>query len=175
MTKMMKYDNYPIRIVILSNIVAFTIYGSAIFIMLRLSWIAAVLFILYILALEFRLIKYHCTNCYYWGKLCGFGKGKLSSWFFKKVDISKFCAHEMKWKDMIPDLLVSLVPLIIGIILMIIRFDFLILFASILLVLLSTSGNAFIRGSLTCKYCKQVDLGCPAEKLFKKDKLPQRA
>jgi hypothetical protein len=70
---------------------------------------------------------------------------------------------------MIPDLLVTLVPLIIGIILLIIKFDFILLFAAILLVVLTTSGNGFIRGSLTCKYCKQREIGCPAEKLFSKE------
>jgi hypothetical protein len=75
----------------------------------------------------------------------------------------------MSWKDMIPDLLVSLVPLIIGIVLMIIKFDFILLFASVILIVLTTSGNGFIRGNLTCKYCKQRELGCPAEKLFSKE------
>jgi hypothetical protein len=69
---------------------------------------------------------------------------------------------------MIPDLLVSLVPLIIGIVLLILEFDFIILFAAILLIVATTSGNAFVRGNLTCKYCRQRESGCPAEKLFNK-------
>jgi hypothetical protein len=40
----------------------------------------------------------------------------------------------------------------------------------IMLVLLSTIGNSFVRGSLACRYCKQRDLGCPAEQLFNKNK-----
>jgi len=43
-----------------------------------------------------------------------------------------------------------------------------VLFALLLLIVLSTTGNAFIRGTFTCKYCKQRDLGCPAEQLFNK-------
>jgi hypothetical protein len=136
---------------------------------LRLGWIAAVLYLVFILALELRLISKHCVNCYYWGKTCGFGQGRLSSLFFKRGDPSKFCENKMSWKDMIPDLLVSLVPLIIGIVLMIIKFDFILLFASVILIVLTTSGNGFIRGNLTCKYCKQRELGCPAEKLFSKE------
>ncbi|MEA2076471.1 MAG: hypothetical protein U9O95_00445 [Candidatus Marinimicrobia bacterium] len=76
----------------------------------------------------------------------------------------------MTWKDMIPDLMVSLVPLITGIVLMIIKFDYVILIAVILLIFLSTLGNGAIRGNLICKYCKQKELGCPADKLFNKDK-----
>ena len=163
------HDNFPAWIVILSNIVSILIYISGFMITLRLGWIPAVLYIVFILAFEYRLISKHCVNCYYWGKTCGFGKGRLSSLFFKRGDLSKFCNKEMSWKVMIPDLLVSLVPLIIGIVLMIIRFDFILLFAAIILILLTTIGNGFIRGNLTCRYCKQRELGCPAEKLFSKE------
>ena len=34
------------------------------------------------------------------------------------------------------------------------------------LVALSFGGNAVVRGSFTCKYCKQQELGCPAQALF---------
>lgn len=164
------HDNFPIWIVILSNLVSILIYGSGFLITLRLGWIVAILYLVYILAFEYRLISKHCVNCYYWGKTCGFGKGRLSSLFFKRGDPLKFCANKMSWKDMIPDLLISLVPLIIGIVLMIIKFDFFLLFAAIVLIALTTIGNGFIRGNLTCRYCKQRELGCPAEKLFSKEK-----
>ena len=36
------------------------------------------------------------------------------------------------------------------------------------IVILTTIGNGFIRGTLTCKYCKQGELGCPADRLFNK-------
>jgi len=37
-----------------------------------------------------------------------------------------------------------------------------------ILLVLSFGGNAFIRGSFACNYCKQKEIGCPAEKLFSK-------
>jgi hypothetical protein len=153
----------------LSNLVSILIYSSGFFITLRLGWIAAILYLVFILAFEYKLISKHCVNCYYWGMTCGFGKGRLSALFFKRGDPAKFCNNEMSWKDMIPDLLISLVPFIIGIILMIIKFDFTLLFAAIILIVLTTMGNGFIRGNLTCRYCKQRELSCPAEKLFNKD------
>ena len=162
------HDNFPIWIVILSNLVSILIYSSGFIITFRLGWIAAVLYLIFLLAFEYRLISNHCVNCYYWGMTCGFGKGRLSALFFKRGDPVKFCNHEMSWKDMIPDLLVSLVPFIIGIVLMIIKFDFTLLFAATILIVLTTIGNGFIRGKLTCRYCKQRELGCPAEKLFSK-------
>ena len=72
----------------------------------------------------------------------------------------------MTWKDMIPDMMVSLIPLVIGIILLIIKFDVALLIAMLVLIFLTTTGNGTIRRKYTCKYCKQQELGCPAEKLF---------
>ena len=162
------HDNFPFWIVILSNTVSILIYFSGFVITFSLSWIAAILYLVFILALELRLLSKHCVNCYYWGKTCGFGKGKLSSLFFQRGDPSKFCEKSFTWKDMIPDILVSIIPLLIAIALMIIRFNFILLFAVIILIGLTTIGNGFIRGNLTCKYCKQREIGCPAEQLFSK-------
>lgn len=162
------YENFPARIVLASNLVSLIIYGTGLFLMLQAGLIFSILFLTYILVLEYRLLGSHCINCYYYGKTCGFGKGRISSWFFKKGDNSKFCAKAFTWKDMIPDLLVTLIPLIVGIILLTIKFDILVLSALVLLLLFTTLGNSFIRGSLTCKYCKQGELGCLALELFKK-------
>jgi hypothetical protein len=162
------FEKFPFRIVILANLVSILIYISGLILTLRLNLFVAVFYLIFILALEYRLLSKHCVNCYYWGKRCGFGKGRISSMLFKKGDPSKFCENRMTWKAMIPDLLVSLIPLIIGIILMIISFDFITLAAVILLIALTTSGNGFIRAKLTCKFCKQREAGCPAEKLFSK-------
>ena len=162
------YENYPFWIVTLSNLVSILIYASGLIITYRLGWIAAGFFLVFILAFELRLIRKHCVGCYYWGIICGFGKGVISSMFFERGDPSIFCNNKMSWKDLIPDLLITLIPLITGIALMIVRFDFILLFAVILLIVLTTMGNGFIRGKLTCRYCKQRELGCPAEKLFSK-------
>lgn len=165
---MERYEHFPIGIVLLSNVVSLAIYGLGIYIMFQVSWILASLFFLYVLGMEIRLIRYHCVNCYYWGKTCGFGQGRVSAWFFKRGDAAKFCENEMTWKDLLPDLLVSLLPLVTGLVLIIVRFDWMVLFAMILLVVLTTKGNEVVRGSYACRYCKQRDLGCPAESFFKK-------
>lgn len=165
-----RYESYPVGTVLLSNLVSLSIYGLGVLIIFRLGLVFSALYLLYIFILELRLIKDHCTNCFYWGKTCGFGKGKISSLFFKKGDTSRFCIKEMTWKDMIPDILVSLIPLMIGIILLIIKFDFILLSALLLLIVLNTAGNSFIRGKLTCKHCKQEESGCPASNLFNRER-----
>lgn len=152
----------------LSNCNSIAIDLLGLLIIYEIGFVFALIYLIYLLFLEFRLIKNHCTDCYYFGKTCGFGKGRLSSLFFKKGDNSKFCNKEMKWKDMLPDMLVSLIPLIVGIVLLVIEFDMILLFGIVMLILLTTLGNSIIRGQFTCKFCKQREIGCPAEKLFER-------
>jgi hypothetical protein len=88
--------------------------------------------------------------------------------FFKKGNPERFTGKEISWKDLIPDFLVLIFPLVGGIIALIMDFTWLVLVLMVILVVLSSSGNALIRGSLACKYCKQRELGCPAVQLFDK-------
>jgi hypothetical protein len=32
-------------------------------------------------------------------------------------------------------------------------------------------GNAVVRGTFACNYCKQKEIGCTAEKLFRKEEI----
>jgi hypothetical protein len=127
-----------------------------------------ILYLIFIGFLEFKLIKGHCVGCYYYGKTCAFGKGKICSMFFKKGDPSQFCKKQMSWKDILPDFFVSLIPILAGIIILITGFNWLVLLAVIALFILTFAGNAIIRTQLACKFCKQREIGCPAEKLFNK-------
>ncbi len=170
MTEQNSKENYPFWIVVVSNLLSLSIYGLGFSIMLKAHWILSVLYLVYIAILEFRLLKNSCVDCYYWGKVCGFGKGRISSLLFRKGDISNFCTHEISWKDMIPDILVPLIPFITGIVLLFAGFDIFLLSSMILLALLASSGNGFIRTKLTCRYCKQKESGCPADILFNKNK-----
>lgn len=163
-------ERYPVWVVLIANLVPFSIYFSGFFIMIRLGWIVGVSYLIFVAILEFRVVSRHCVNCYYWGKLCAFGKGRISSVFFKKGDTARFCEKEMTWKDMIPDILVSAIPAITSILLLIVNFDLRLLVPLLILVLMTTMGNAFVRGRLVCKYCKQREIGCPADKLFNNNK-----
>jgi hypothetical protein len=162
------HEKFPIRVVMLSNLMSFIIYGLGLWIISQTGLMFAILYGVFVGWFEYRLLSQHCVNCYYWGKTCGFGKGRLSAWLFKKGNISTFACKPMSWRDMIPDLLISFIPTVIAIVLLIYQFDLLLLSALLMLLVLTTFGNGFIRGSLTCKYCKQRELGCPAEQLFNK-------
>lgn len=144
----------PLRIVFLSNLVSLSIYFIGAYIISGLGLIYAIIYLLYCIFMEIRLLKSYCVNCHYYGKVCGFGKGKISALFFKKGDLSKFNEKEISWKDMIPDILVSVFPLIAGIIILAYDFSWIILVLMAVLLILSTAGNGTIRGSLTCNKCK---------------------
>ena len=144
-------------------------YAIGFMIMHRLGLVVAFLYLIFFVIQEYRIIRYHCVDCYYFGKTCGFGKGRISAMFFMKGSADKFCSKEMSWKSMIPDMLITLIPVVTAIYLLIAKFDIIILIEIVFLIILTTAGNGFIRGQLTCKYCKQRELGCPAEKLFNKN------
>jgi hypothetical protein len=164
------FENYPCRTIVISNLVSVGIYLIGAFIIYQLDVIWLLIYLLYVLWLEIRLLRNTCSGCYYYGKYCAFGKGKISSLFFKKGTCNKFVDGKITWKDIIPDFLVTLIPLIAGIGLLVMKFEWLILILLVVLVLLTTAGTGFVRGKLACRYCKQREIGCPAEQLFNKNK-----
>ncbi len=161
-----KYENYPFWMIAIANALSISIYAIGLFILAQLGTIFAVFYLLYFIFMEINQYRKGCVNCYYYGKLCGFGKGKICASVFSKGDPKKFNERKSTWWDMIPDLLLLVLPLIGGIITLLINFKWIILAAIIAIVLISFKGNEFIRSSFSCKYCKQQELGCPAAQLF---------
>jgi hypothetical protein len=162
------YEGYPWWIILLSNLVSLAMIAIGAFIVYQLGLVWMILYLLFVLVLEIRLLRGSCVYCYYHGKACAFGKGKVSGLLFKKGDPERFSQKEITWKDMIPDILVALIPLVVGIVLLISDFSWLVLGMVVVLLLLASMGNVLIRGSLACKHCKQREIGCPAEQLFAK-------
>jgi len=150
------------------NTVSYGIYIIGIYIMFRFGAIFGWLYIFFCLCSEIRIMRMSCIHCCYYGKWCGAGKSKLAALLFKRGDPRKFIEKEITWKHLIPDMLVSLIPFVTGIYLLFVSFNWIVLVAILLLILLTTLGNAFVHGNIVCKYCKQRELGCPAEKLFSK-------
>jgi hypothetical protein len=164
------YEKYPFWIVLLSNVVSIAIYVLGAIIIYEIGLLRLILYILYILWLEIRILRKSCVNCYYHGKACAFGKGKICRLFFKKGDSQQFSKMKITWLDILPDFLVSIIPILAGVVLLIIDFNWLILAVLLLLVFLTSMGNGFIRGSLACSYCKQREIGCPTTQLFSRKK-----
>jgi hypothetical protein len=164
------FENYPKWMALTAVLHNFMIYGLGIYIMSRLGILWTILYVLYFLWIEFRVLKHSCKDCYYYGKRCCLGRSRLASIFFKKGDPQKFWTKKTSRFSMLPDFLVPIIPLVVGIMLLITRFTFSLLLVLILLIILYAGGNAFVRGSLACKYCKQREIRCPAEEMFSSKK-----
>ena len=160
------YENYPWHIIAVANLVNFAIYASGAIIMVKLGLIPLFLYLVYLIILEVRLLKTSCTKCYCYDRYCAFGKGKLSALLFKKDDPSLFGKEKFTWYSLIPDMLVSVIPILTGIYFLISDFNWIILSMMIILVVLTSFGNGMVRGSMACNHCKQKELGCKADQLF---------
>jgi hypothetical protein len=165
-------ENYPLRTVIIANLVPLLIWGIGAYLLLRFSIFWTLAYLLFVLLLEYRLVSGHCTDCYYYGKTCAFGKGRLSARLFPKGSPERFSTMEISWKDILPDFLTFVIPVLAGIVLLVQDFSGTILILVIALLLLGFAGNALVRGQLACKYCKQREIGCPAVQLFDRKEKP---
>jgi len=159
-------EQFPGYIVLLSVLFSLTTYIMGILILTRFGLWLVILYVLYCIWMEFRVLYKGCVNCYYYGKRCGTGKGIVCAWFFKPGKTENFNAGEMSWLEILPDFMVTIIPLIFGIISLILGFSWLILLSITILIMLATAGNSVIRGQFLCRFCKQRELGCPADKLF---------
>jgi len=166
------YESFPVPTVSLAILVSISVYAIGTYILMGLGIWYAILYLLYCAWTEFRILKHSCVDCYYYGKLCGLGRGKLCSLLFKKGGPQGFVNRQISWTELIPDFMVSIFPAIGAIVLLVRDFSWLILLLLLILLALAFGGNAVIRGSFACKYCKQREIGCPAERLFNKQSHP---
>ena len=160
------FERFPIGMVVLCNLVSLLIVGIGAYLFVGLSVWLLVPYLLYWLVMETRVLRRSCVNCAYYGKVCGFGKGKLCSMVFKKGDPKRFAEDSISWIAVLPDFLIFGFPLVGGIVSLIRDFSWPILILVVALVALSFVGNAVIRGSLACRHCRQREIGCPASRLF---------
>ena len=163
------YEEYPIWMVLIFNLAVLLVYLAGAYILFKLSWITGIIYLVYLFMLEIRLYKEGCRYCYYYGKRCIKGRGLIAPIFFKKGNPKKFCEKKFTWKEFIPDLLVVVIPIMVGIALLVSRgFDWLILIALLYPVFTWFVVNPILYGKLACPHCKQGSICCPALKFFDK-------
>jgi hypothetical protein len=170
MAETKSYENFPRWIPLIAIHVSILSYIIGAFILIGFGITIVFLYLAYCFGVELLVVFRSCKDCYYYGKICGLGKGKIAPFFVKKGDLNKFVKKKISWYDLIPDFLVGIIPITGGIFLSIFDFSLMRIGMIIFLAILSFGGPAVIRGSFACKYCKQREIGCPAEKLFSKKK-----
>jgi len=161
------YENYPVSGVIFCNLFNATVALLGAFILFPIGIHVSILYLLYVLYLEFQIVKDSCVNCCYYGKRCFCGKGKCAAKLFKKGDTKRFCQKQMTWLALLPSFMVAILPIVCGAILLAMKFDWILLAAIIALGILGFPAQGIVHG-WGCGHCKQRELGCPVEKLFSK-------
>ena len=170
MIKTKSYENFPLWIPFIAILVSVINYSIGAVILSGFGIIFSILYLFYCLGAELLVIIRSCKDCWYYGKICGLGKGKIAPLFIKKGDTKKFADRDISMVHMIPDFLVVILPLLGGVMLLLLDFSILVLLLMVVLIVLFFGGTAFIRGTFACKYCKQKDIGCPADAIFNKKK-----
>jgi hypothetical protein len=170
MKKIKTLEKFPIWMILVSNLVSILTYVIGAYIMYKFGVAFLVFYLLYCLFMEYNVLRRSCVNCYYYGKLCGFGKGVICKLFFKIGNKKAFLNKKISMWDLVPDFLVTLIPFAFGVILLFKNFSWIILFLSLSLIFIAFFGNYAVRGFIACRYCKQREIGCPAEKMFNRKK-----
>lgn len=156
-----KLENYPIKIVCVSAILTIISYLLGTLVWYVLNPVLGFLFLLLAASTLIISMKLRCTNCYYLGKYCNFGLGKLAAILFKKGDLNEFSNP----KKVIPTAILSfgtmLLPIIAGIGLILFDFSLMNLGLLIIYILFGILPNFFVRGNF-CDKCMQGQLGCPS-------------
>lgn len=169
-----KFESYPAWMIFVYYFASFTVYLAGLY-LLYLVWpIFAPLLLIYIIYLEISVLRDGCVRCYYYGKRCVCGKGKIAGLFMKKDTKKKFYQRELSMKDFVPSMLPMIISLIAGGYLIyqgLPEFNFLILGIAVWPLIVTFLGNPIVYGKIACPHCKQGKLGCPACEFFiKKDK-----
>lgn len=164
------FENYPFSTILITNGLTLLIWIVAVYLVWQLGMFWGVLFAVYLLALEFFIYKHGCSCCCYYGKRCAFGRGKIASFLVKIDDPQKFCQRKVTWLNLLPVVLGSLIPVIVGVVLLIRSFSWPILILTLIPVINWFFINPLVYGKLICLYCKQGRLCCPANDFFAKIK-----
>lgn len=163
------FEKYPLWMVFAYNLALLLVYLAGAYIMSRLHFITGILFIIFVVLVESSVYREGCKYCYYYGKRCVAGRGLIAPLFIKKGNPKKFCEKEITFKDFIPQLIGTIIPMIVGIALLISRgFHLLTLIAMIYPIFSWVVLNPIIYGIIACPHCKQGNKCCPALDFFSK-------
>ncbi len=88
------YESYPGHVMIFRWIVLAVIFGLGVYVLSDIKEILGVAYVIYsVVALTFILPLSRCVSCYYYGKACNTGWGRLAAYLFPKGDESQYVKH----------------------------------------------------------------------------------
>jgi hypothetical protein len=146
--------------------VAACTYLLGAFILSGFGIVASFLYLGYCAFVELSILRKSCVHCCYYGEVCGLGRGRLCSLLFEQGSPESGLDRDISARDLVPDILVSAIPLLGGIVLLVGGMSWPVLVAMVMILLLASAGNALVRGRIACRHCAQGGLGCPADGLL---------
>ena len=171
MKKPALFEKYPLWMVLVFNLALLVVYLAGAYIMFRLHLITGILYVIFLLFIESSVYREGCRYCYYYGKRCVAGRGLIAPLFVKKGAPKKFCEKEITFKNLIPQLLVVIIPVVVGIALLISRGLHVLTLISVVYPVFSWFAiNPVIYGKLACNHCRQGSICCPTMDFFSKQK-----
>jgi hypothetical protein len=157
------YENYPLSIIYLSTAITLLSYSIGALIFYLIGGLVFGGGYLFLCSLSSILsMRFRCSYCYYYGLRCPSGLGALAKLLFNQRDNSDFSNPKNILKVASLSFFLLFIPIIVGIVFIIIRFSFFLLFSLLAYFLIAVISSFAIRKNLLCKHCKQGEIGCPA-------------
>lgn len=107
-------------------------------------------------------LKYRCRFCWYFGRRCYAGLGRLAKLMFQPGEPQEFRRPENLVPAAIFSFTVLLLPLMVILVISVTGFSWLNLGLLLSYALIAVVPGFMLRKNLFCDHCKQAELGCPA-------------
>jgi hypothetical protein len=161
-SKMVYPDAYPSGTVCFSlgHLVLSDALGA--FILYQLHPLFGAAYILLCAVCLIVCLNYRCRFCWYFGKRCYAGLGKLAGVLFEPGEPAGFAKPGNLIPAAIFSFTVLLLPLLVILVIVLIGFSWLNLALLLSYLLVVVAPGFVLRKSLVCDHCKQGELGCPA-------------
>jgi len=160
-------EQHPLRRIIVGNLAMLLWFALGALACWYFYPILGLVYLIVAIVLVYVVLrKMVCVNCYYYGKWCSLGWGKLSALMFKKGNLEKFpTSIGLKLAPATYGLLM-IVPLILLIVSIIQGFSWNKIIVLILLLLVSSYSGGVGR-RVACAHCK-MNVICPGSAIKKK-------
>lgn len=152
------YENYPKPIIIIRWLILVTAFVLGIYVLFEIHYTFAIIYVIYsVVALTLILPLSRCASCFYHGKLCNTGWGKIAAYLFKKGDESRYVDY-YNYATFLH--LLWLVPLLVALLQLVRRRDIFVLSIFVLYLLILFIEKVVLK-KLCCRRCHQKEF-CPA-------------
>ncbi|MHA2138638.1 MAG: hypothetical protein ACW98G_12225 [Candidatus Hodarchaeales archaeon] len=166
-----KLESFPFKIVCLSASLTIISYLAGAFVLYFFHPMLSALYLILAATTLMVSMKLRCTHCYYLGRYCNFGLGKLAELIFSKGDPSEFRDPKKVGFTGFLSFGTMLIPVAIGLLLLVTEITLGNLGLLIGYFLIGIAPNFLVRGDF-CDKCMQGELGCPSYERMKKPLFP---